>query len=577
MNTVSYQYLIRHCSRCLGDAAFFCATCDCSLCLPCKENHLNDLSTLDHDVMIYPDKDRCLSEQEKCMEHPHIACKWYCESCKIPYCDCCTEHITHRSFDIKKKVKIIRLIRSECLFFSSILLENIKSDFKIYQTKLFTSISNMQANVLELKTRIDSAFREFDFKHRCSNQTKKLLKRIENVYEFEQRSEQLTNKGVQFIKFIKTYRLSKIMSYQRLECHAHLSLTDPLSFKDIEEPFCEIAITEKGQRTVGHDSELKLMYSPKLQNSLTLEHVNNCCHISIKTPDKVWVSGKDYLILTNTKGATSYCLKTFNEFSGLHSINKDKKLIYIDDEYNVITLPNDLEKKKTNTSIKTFEWKPKCLSFCRSTDDLLVGMYNKSEEEGKVIRYSQSGEQTQTIQEDKRGNKLYSKPSYIVENNNFDVVVSDTAWTTVNNSSEESSAIVGTNRKGKYRFKYTGHLQNSKIVSRGLCIDALSHIILCDNKTSTVQMLDCNGKFMSHILIRPAGILKPHGLGYDFKTHLLWVGSHRNKICVYRYINRRDILTGKSNEIYFIKVMCINISLFHSSYMYKCTLSILLY
>lgn len=569
MNTIRYQYLVRQCSRCPGDAAFSCATCDCRLCLPCKENHQTDFSTLDHDVMIYNEKDRSISEQENCTDHPHSLCKWYCEFCEVTFCDFCNEHRTHHSTKIKEKVqqkgKIIRSIRSDSLFYSYIILEDIKSDYKIYETKLFNCKSDMQANLLKLYDRIDTAFRRFDFKHRCLNQITKLQKCIKNIYEFEHRLEQLTNEGVKCIRFIKTYR-TWTMFYLRLKCHAHLSLTDPLSFKDIKEQFCEITITENEKRSA---SELKLMYSPKLQTSLTLKHVSGCCHISIETSERVWVSGKDNLIFTNSKGAISYCLKNFNEFCGMHSINKDKKLIYIDDEYNIITLANPMEKEMTCSSIKSFEWKPKCLSYCRSTDDILVGMYNKSKEEGQVLRFSQSGEQTQTIQHDSEGNQLYVKPSYIVENNNFDVVVSITVWTTVNNSSEESSAIVATNFDGKHRFTYKG--QDSKIVSRGLCVDALSNIILCDNKTSTVQMLNCNGVFMKHLLIRPPGILKPHGLGYDFKTHCLWVGSHSDKICVYRYLKRRDILTGKSYAFFLMKFIFINtcISVFHYSYMYK--------
>lgn len=567
MDTLSSRWLIRQCSRCSGDAAFFCAICHCGLCLPCKENHGKDLSTLDHDVMIYHEKDRCISEQENCIKHVYSVCRWYCESCEVPFCDFCNEHRKHSSIDIQRKVQqkgeIIRIIRSESLFVSRILLKNNKSDFKTYQTKILKCKSDMQANALKLKERIDTAFCEFDFKHSCLNQETKLHKRIGKIYRFEQKFQQSSNKGIQFIRFIKKKRFPKIQSYQGLKRHAHLSLTDPLSFHEIEEPFCDLTITEKGKRSRGYESQLKLMQSPKLQTFLTLKNVDICCHIVIKKSDRVWVNEKDTLILTDSNGDTLTCLKTLNEFSGLHSINKDNELIYIDDNHNIITLANNMENKKTNTSIKSTEWKPNCLFYSRSTGDLLVGMYAESEGEGKIIRYSQSREQTQTIKHDSEGYNLYSKPCYIVENNNFDVVVSDSIWRTVDNSSEESSAIVVTERRGRHRFTYRGHPPGSRIVSRGLCIDALSHIIFCDNKTSTVQMLSRDGMFLSHLLIRPPEILKPHGLGYDFRTHLLWVGSNRNIISVYRYIARRAILTGKSYVFLLMKYMRIIISLFY--------------
>lgn len=58
-------------------------------------------------------------------------------------------------------------------------------------------------------------------------------------------------------------------------------------------------------------------------------------------------------------------------------------------------------------------------------------------------------------------------------------------------------------------------------------------------------MLDKNGNFLSHLLIRPSGIFTPRSLSYDVNTHRLWVGSKVNSsVCVYRYISRQDALTG---------------------------------
>ncbi|XP_052695526.1 uncharacterized protein LOC128173892 [Crassostrea angulata] len=78
----------------------------------------------------------------------------------------------------------------------------------------------------------------------------------------------------------------------------------------------------------------------------------------------------------------------------------------------------------------------------------------------------------------------------------------------------------------------------------GICTDALSHILVCDFKTSTVQMLNKDGQFLSHLLTKSQEIGLPHSLSYDVNTHRLWVGSeNNNKVCVYRYITRQDALT----------------------------------
>lgn len=66
----------------------------------------------------------------------------------------------------------------------------------------------------------------------------------------------------------------------------------------------------------------------------------------------------------------------------MYLIKKDKKLIYINDEYNIIIFVNFMEKEMIYLLIKSFKWKFKCLSYCLFIDDIFVGKYNKSKEEG---------------------------------------------------------------------------------------------------------------------------------------------------------------------------------------------------
>eukprot|EP00105_Crassostrea_gigas_P037534 XP_019921682.1 PREDICTED: uncharacterized protein LOC105325719 [Crassostrea gigas] len=155
---------------------------------------------------------------------------------------------------------------------------------------------------------------------------------------------------------------------------------------------------------------------------------------------------------------------------------------------------------------------------------------------GKVTRYNQSGQLIQSIQHDYTGRGLYRQPNYITENNNGDVVVRDYM----------SGAVVVTERGGRHHFTYTGHSLGSGLESNGICTDALSHILVCDDTTRTVQMLDKNGQFLSHLLTESQEMGVPRSLSYDVNTHRLWVGSYNNKVCVYRYITRQDALTDQS-------------------------------
>nr|XP_034310357.1 uncharacterized protein LOC117684007 [Crassostrea gigas]XP_034310358.1 uncharacterized protein LOC117684007 [Crassostrea gigas] len=185
-------------------------------------------------------------------------------------------------------------------------------------------------------------------------------------------------------------------------------------------------------------------------------------------------------------------------------------------------------------------WEPRCVYWSPSTGDLLVGMYNYDTKTGKVTRYNQNGQLTQTIQHDNTGRGLYSGRNYITENNNGDVVVSDydvNTW---------SGAVVVTERGGRHRFSYTGHPFGSGLRPCGICTDALSHILAFDYKTKAVQMLDKDGRFLSYLLTKSQEMGEPRSLSYDVNTHRLWVGSrYDNKVCVYRYITRRDALTDE--------------------------------
>nr|XP_022337287.1 uncharacterized protein LOC111133309 [Crassostrea virginica] len=68
----------------------------------------------------------------------------------------------------------------------------------------------------------------------------------------------------------------------------------------------------------------------------------------------------------------------------------------------------------------------------------------------------------------------------------------------------------------------------------------MSHILVSDLATATVQMLDRDSQFLSYLLTTQSpGIHRgPLGLSYDVTNHVLCVGSGHNILSVYRYINR---------------------------------------
>lgn len=315
---------------------------------------------------------------------------------------------------------------------------------------------------------------------------------------------------------------------------------------------------------------LKKMEPPKkLSISPKVTGIVCCHHISCVTPDRAWVSERKHLILTNKAGETLHHLEDLcREFhSGLHTVNSDGELFYIDQDYNIKRLSRDLQnatlflettasrkipqiinlllpsrsqdvlwtpqyiKWPTSSSDQNSTWRPGCVCWSPSTGGLLVGMYMDDPDKGKIIRYNQTGQLTQTIQYDDTKLELYRGPRFITENNNGDIVVSD------------DDAVVVTDREGRYRFSYTGHPSESGLLPQGICTDELSHIFFCDHKSKTVQMVDKDGQFLLHLMESQTED-KPSSLGYDVYTKCLWIGTkYSNILSIYTY-NDQDSLTG---------------------------------
>ncbi|XP_061195226.1 uncharacterized protein LOC133203464 [Saccostrea echinata] len=273
------------------------------------------------------------------------------------------------------------------------------------------------------------------------------------------------------------------------------------------------------------------MYRLVLQKSVTVTGVRCGYHITRVSSDRVWISDYNNLILTNTAGDKLHHLTGIDRGYGVHTVTRDGDLIYIDSHSNINKLSTDHRVKSTLIKY-TAPWVPQCVYSSPSTGDLLVGMYRYDTDTAKVNRYNNTGEHIQTIQYDNNtGQGLYSYPYYITENRNGDVIVSD--W----------RRVVVTDGVGRHRFSYTGPPSGSGLAPRGICTDALSHILVFDLNTHSVQILDCDGRFLSQIETRQHGIDRPWGLSYDNNSNCVWVGSvNNNTVNIYRLIHE-DSLT----------------------------------
>lgn len=293
---------------------------------------------------------------------------------------------------------------------------------------------------------------------------------------------------------------------------------------------------------------------PEVVKSFEVKDVKKLLHISCVTPERVWVSDQGNLLLTDKSGDHLHELYVITSqiSSGPFSVNTENELIYIDTYLNIKKLSNDLQKCTTILVRSDATMEPVSLCCSHLTGDLFVGMWildlMKGKSKSKILRYNHIGELTQTIPHIIE-HEPFKKPGFITENNNGDIVVTDSIM---------PFSVLAIDRDGNNRFIYRGHPEHQEDIPDihhfGVCTDVFSHILISDIITGSIHMLDENGQFLSFLVINALGSVGPYTLSYDVNTHLLWVGTGKNNIMyALRYIDRQDIVTGKFALIIMFK------------------------
>lgn len=471
MKTLSHLRRVCRFSKCGEDTPYFCLRCSCGLCYSCEEKHVSDLKTKSHTIVLF---DEVSTDDIYAYATHH---KWLCKKYgKVSKCQSWSRSVFQRF-----------PLFSETLFIRQCFLEDIKTDLNNCQKTFIHFKSDMLVKANILKKRLD--YFSWDIVLLIYH------KKISRLQNYEQKYDQLANRPVHFILFIKNTILPKIQDAPYFAPRDKFLTSVSFNKYNVIKLLTDIKITERNLTTVF-----------KFHHSFNVK--NGCYNISHVTPDQVWVSDKKSIIMINMRGENIHPPFDFkhNKFgNGFHTVNNKKELVYIDHNSNICILSKDLRTTTTFIRNTDFIWSPQCLCWTKTNWDLLVAMFREDLETGKVARYNQSGQLTQISQYDKTGLKLYRKPSFIAENNNADVLVSDV------------DAIVVTNRAGRHRFTYKG-LLGSGLEPHGICTDPLSHIFVCDGRTRTIHMLNHDGQFLSHLLIDLQDIRESLSLDLDEET-----------------------------------------------------------
>ena len=573
---ISTQVNVKHCSLCQGDTEYYCFNCELNICNQCRTFHFIYSHTKGHIVTSYAEKyppKRARSHHNQVISARSQVKRWLSgdpkQAISVRYQDnhepCVTPSRPHQflppvelspleysEFQRRQFSDRIYNLRSETIFYRSAILEQLRYDCKTdHKAVTIRGLFQVKKKGQGMKDQIDDVLAG-NLEDRRIIQKTRMIRHMTKLLMYYHWYEQLR----------KTMETRPI-KFLRAMTQKHRPRKDDMKtiINMLVNLMKEIRLVPSGIQRQARDVKLlwTFMSSPVLQKTLSVTGATRCNHHSFVTPDRVWVSDEDNLLLTDiATGKKLHSVENpLNSRTGIHTVNSEGELIFIDKFEQINKLGNDMETTLTLKGVPDQTWRPLCVYYSPFSESLLVGMCYFNTLIGKVMRYDKMGNHTQTIPPKADAwlhENLYQTPIYITENNNGDVVVSD----------EDQMAVMVTTREGKYRFYYIGRrfyyigrvTGLGEFMPRGICTDAMSNILVCCGMTNTIHMLNKDGQFLSYIFtgITPEIEYRPESLSYDFNTHALWIGySNNNTMAMGRYINRRLHLKGKSHSVLLIK------------------------
>ncbi|XP_062583821.1 protein lin-41-like [Saccostrea cucullata] len=154
---------------------------------------------------------------------------------------------------------------------------------------------------------------------------------------------------------------------------------------------------------------------------------------------------------------------------------------------------------------------PNGSAMCKS-GTILVCLWNYQVHKrslGNVLKLSLGGVKLFDKETDKN-RPLFICPTYITENGNEDICVSDV------------NAVVVTDAGGFLRFRYTGTQSDPQFDPYGICCDSKNNIIVADMVKNRIHMIDQNGELLHFIQYQ--GMHMPRALCIN-KHNILYVGE----------------------------------------------------
>lgn len=540
------------CELCENSTKQFCNSCQVRLCVDCVSKHVNMVTSLPHDIVLFQNRKLQLTFDE-CQIHLDEKCLLHCRTCDIPVCVMCIVG-PHKTHSLERAAEIFegkkREIEKDNETIKTDFIETLKKKSEFVEKQIqtmFTKYSSLEDEIeKERKTwhrGVDTIFDRVDTVV-YSQREKDVALLVTHQDIINNAISDFENKLRQNVDLLKSTKVSAVNSYTsnlitKKQTHADVYANIPVLKKNSKDDD-GLSIEIGGSK---YCLTQTLMNSSLIQRPLQtpsktlLTEVEMISSISTKLKDlrsvacvgtdEAWISSQDCVNEIMRYNISGFLLKMDMRKCVVTDITVNrllKELIFTDGASKTINVFNNLGVERLAKISKGWYPKGVCLM---SSGDILVSLESTDEMHNKIVQY-RDGVVTAEIYKDTNGKCIYKAGKhmlYVAENNNGDICASD----------QNAGQVVVVTNFGEVRFRYDGKAAKRaesfslfKIGKRkafdpqDIVTDCVGYIIVADSENHCIHVLDQNGQFLK--CLDGPGMVNPGGLCID-EVGRLWVAS----------------------------------------------------
>jgi hypothetical protein len=522
----------------VGD--MYCKTCSLRLCGICVSKHIETSKvSCVHDIARFNATKDFL--RPTCKSHPNYKCEMFCRQCNVPFCSQCLSQGFHKQHDITGICGRYAVLMKKILKDTHYLEENMVPEFdknvgimsrRIEEaTERYDEIATtmchvgndwhkqLEVAIMQHKEEIQETKRkDIDALSKC--QVSLTLPRAAIKRTIEQ------NKQI-----INSLDFNRLFEYQSsVESFRRIPPTIDIKTATFEQhtTLLHQLVGLIGKLGNSHTTDIPgytiktHMDSPVLLATFHSKYRKGIRRLRCHGGKLAWMCGF-YDRLMKSVDLHGTMIQKFQS-SSKHSpvcmtVNKHDELIFLDDHSVNIVRDGECE-----CLFMVQDWTLRSVCSSSLSNELLVGMTNQEKTEGKVVRYS-GAQILCEIQKDPDGNLLFCLPSFLTENRNFDICVTETTL----------QKVQVLDNTGNLRFTYSGNsLMKNTFKPMDLATDSKSQILIADISNNCIHIIEKDGKLVK--IIDHFNLQEPMSISVSDNDDL-WVGeSNSGKVKVIKYM-----------------------------------------